>query len=112
MVTAVDDYLWAVDWAWYDMYFDEEVCQYFMDQIWDKREGTWGDGRVEYRHCDAGDVTRSLCEKYEEESPDVTAEIAALKELKAQQQEYLAAAVAHEKTALAELIAMMESYSE
>lgn len=112
VVTAVDDYLWAVDWAWYDMYFDEEVCQYFMDQLWDKREGTWGDGRVEYRHCDAGDVTRSLCEKYEEESPDVTAEIAALKELKAQQQEYLAAAVAHEKTALAELIAMMESYSE
>lgn len=112
VATAVDEHLWAVDWAWYDMYFDEETCQYFMDQLWDKRTGTWGDGRVEYRHCDVGDVTRSLCEKYEEDAPDVTDEIAALKELKAQQQEYLAATVEREKAALAELVTMMEDYSK
>lgn len=112
VVTAVDEYLCDVDWAWYDMYFDEEVCQYFMDQLWNKRAGTWGDGRVEYKHCDVGDVTRSLCAKYEEDAPDVTAEIATLKELKAQQKEYLAEIVENEKAALSELITMMEEYSK
>ncbi len=109
--TAVDEYLWEIDWAWYSMYFSTETCKYFENQLWENRVGTWGDGMVDYQHCDIDAVTKSLCEKYGTDA-DVTEEIAELQELRAQQAEYLATEVEEEKEALVEIIALMEAICE
>ena len=94
---AYDEYLWAVDWAWYDMFFDEETTNYMENQLFENREGTWGDGLIEFPHADTWDLCQSLGEKYDAENPDVSAEIAKLKELKAEQEGYLAKVYAAEK---------------
>lgn len=109
---AYDEYLWAIDWAWYEMYFDEEVCEYMEDQLFDNREGTWGDGLIAYPHADTGDVVRSLGEKYDASNPDVTAEIEELKAIRDQQQEYLDEVYASEKEGLEKAVKLMNKYAK
>lgn len=112
VVTAYDEYLWAIDWAWYDMNFDEETTNYMEDQLFNNREGTWGDGLIEFPHADTWDICQSLGEKYEEENPDVSSEIAALKKIKAQQEGYLAKVYAAEKAGLEKAIKLMNEYAK
>lgn len=109
---AYDEYLWAIDWSWYDMFFDRETTSYMKNQLFSNREGTWGDGLIEFPHADTYDVVQSLGEKYEAENPDVTAEIAALKEIRNQQQEYLDKVYAAEKEGLEKAVELMKKYAE
>lgn len=109
---AYDEYLWAVDWAWYDMYFDEETTDYMENQLFDNREGTWGDGLIEFPHADTWDVVQSLGEKYDAENPDVTDEIAVLKEIREQQQSYLDKVYAAEKEGLTKAVELMNKYAK
>ena len=110
--TAVDEYLSSVDWSWYDMNFDQETCDYMKNQLFEKRDDTWGAGLIKYRHADTGDVSRSLCAKYEEENPDVTEEIAELETLKAKQQEYLEKVYASELKGLIKATKEMNKYAK
>ena len=82
------------------------------NQLFSNREGTWGDGLIEFPHADTYDVVQSLGEKYEAENPDVTAEIAALKEIRNQQQEYLDKVYAAEKEGLEKAVELMKKYAE
>ena len=86
---AYDEYLWAVDWSWYDMNFDKETCDYMKNQLFAKRADTWGAGLIKYPHADTNAVVVSLGEKYDTEGADVSQEIAALKAIKQQQEGYL-----------------------
>ncbi len=104
---AYDEYLSSVEWAWYDMYFDEETTNYMEDQLFNNRAGTWGDGLIEFPHVDTWDLCQSLGEKYDAENPDVSAEIAKLKELKAEQEGYLAKVYEAEKEGFAEVTKLM-----
>lgn len=112
VVEAYDEYLWAIDWAWYDMYFDEETTNYMEEQLFNNREGTWGEGLIDFPHADTWAICQSLGEKYEAENPDVTAEIEALKEIRAQQQGYLDKVYADEKAGLEKAIKLMEKYAK
>ena len=109
---AYDEYLWAIDWSWYDMFFDRETTGYMKNQLFSNREGTWGDGLIEFPHADTYDVVQSLGDKYEAENPDVTAEIDALKEIRSQQQEYLDKVYADEKEGLVKAVELMKQYAE
>jgi hypothetical protein len=109
---AYDEYLWAVDWAWYYMNFDEETCNYLENQLFDNRDGTWGADLIKYRHCDIGGVVKSLGAKYDEEGADVSSEIAKLKELRATEQERLDKTLAEEKEGLEKTIKLMQKYSK
>ena len=109
---AYDEYLWAVDWAWYDMNFDEETTSYMENQLFENREGTWGEDLIEFPHADTWDICQSLGEKYDAENPDVSAEIAALKEIRDQQQEYLEKVYEAEKEGFAKATKLMEEAAE
>lgn len=104
---AYDEYLWAIDWAWYDMCFDEETTNYMENQLFANREATWGDGLIEFPHADTWDICQSLGEKYDAENPDVSSEIADLKEIRDQQQGYLDKIYADEKAGLEKAIKLM-----
>ncbi|MDO4868867.1 MAG: M28 family peptidase [Bacillota bacterium] len=109
---AYDEYLWAVDWSWYDMYFDEETCDYMKNQLFEKRDDTWGAGLIKYPHADTGDVVRSLKAKYDEEGADVSEEIAALKEIKAEQEEYLQKTYDSELKGIVKATKLMNQYAK
>ena len=109
---AYDEYLGSVDWAWYYMNFDDDTCKYMENQLFDNREGTWGDGLIKYRHCDIGNVIRSLGDKYDTEGADVSAEIAELKSLKKTQEKYLTNTYKDEKSGLSKAIELMQEYSK
>jgi len=104
---AYDEYLWAIDWAWYEMIFDEETTNYMENQLFENREGTWGEGMIQFPHADTFDIVQSLGEKYDAENPDVSSEIAALKEIRDQQQGYLEKVYADEKAGLEKAIKLM-----
>ncbi len=104
---AYDEYLWAVDWAWYDMFFDEETTNYLENQLFENRAGTWGEDLIEFPHADTWDICQSLGEKYDAENPDVSSEIATLKEIRDQQQGYLDKVYAAEKEGLEKAIKLM-----
>ncbi len=109
---AYDEYLWAIDWAWYDMYFDQETCDYLENQLFENRKGTWGDGLVKYPHCDIDDVVISLGEKYDAENPDVSSEIEQLRTLRDIQQQYLDETYEEEKQGLQQAIKLMNDYAK
>lgn len=109
---AYDEYLWAIDWAWYDMFFDQETCDYMENQLFENRAGTWGDGLIKYPHCDIDDVVISLGEKYDAENPDVSSEIEQLKALRDVQQQYLDETYAEEKAGLEQAIKLMNDYAK
>jgi len=108
---AYDEYLSCVDWAWYQMYFDEETCSYMENQLFENRDDTWGADLIAYPHADTGDVVRSLKAKYDTEDADVSQEITELKELRDTQQKYLDETLAAEKEGFIKAIELMEEYS-
>ena len=108
VATAYDTYLSGVDFAWYAMFFDEEVTQYFANQLFANSAGTWGEGRIEYPICDIGNTIRSLKEKYDVVSPDLSVEIDTLHTALTTQESYLLEVVANEKKSLNEIISMMK----
>ena len=110
--TAFDEYLSSVDWSWYDMYFDKETCKYMKDQLFDKRDDTWGSDLIEFRHADTGSVVRSLKAKMNKKNPDVSKEIKKLKKIKKQQEGYLVKVYAAEKKGLEKATNLMLKYSE
>lgn len=105
--TALDENLSSVDLAWYATAFDEAVCQYFIDQLYNNRVGTWGEKLVQNPICDLDGIVRSLSGKDEMEGADLSSEIAELRQLLVIQQGYLDEAVANEKVALKKAIATM-----
>ena len=109
IASAYDESLCSIEYAWYATAFDRETYDYFVKQIYDNSDGTFGQGRIEYPACDLYDVMQSLGVKYESTSADTSAEISALQAEQLKQQTYLAQSVAAEKSALAELTAMMEA---
>ena len=109
---AYDEYLWAVDWAWYHMYFDEETCDYMENQLFENRADTWGDGLIEFPHSDIRGVVESLKAKYDEEGADVSAEIEELKALRDVQQQYLDETYASEKEGLQKAVDLMNEYAK
>lgn len=94
------------------MYFDEKTCEYMKDQLFKKRDDTWGAGLIEWRHADTGAVVRSLKEKKEQENPDLSQEIAALEKIKAEQEEHLMDVYKAEKKGLKEAVKMMREAAE
>lgn len=110
--TAYDEYLWAVDWSWYDTAFDEETCEYMKDQLFEKRGDTWGANMIQWRHADTGDVVRSLKAKYDEKDADVSEEIAALEEILDQQETYLDKVYDEEKDGIEKATALMKDFAE
>lgn len=93
---AYDEYLWAIDWSWYDMFFDKGTTDYMKNQLFSKRDDTWGADLIKYPHADTNAIVVSLRDKYDQEGADVSEEIAALKAIKAQQEGYLKEVYAEE----------------
>lgn len=109
---AYDEYLWSVDWAWYEMNFDEETTQYMINQQRYNSEGTFGEGLIRYPIAATGDVVRSLTEKYDAENPDLTAEIAELKAIRDLQKQYLEETYTEECLGLERAVELMKEYAK
>lgn len=111
VATAYDEYLWAIDWSWYDMFFDKETCDNSKNQLFAKRDDTWGSDMIKYPHADTNAIVVSLRDKYDAENPDVSEEIAALKEIKAQQKGYLDEVYADELAGIQKATELMNQYA-
>lgn len=109
---AYDDWISGIDWSWYDMYFDEETCDYMKNQLFAKRSDTWGEGMIDYPHADTRALIDSLKLKYDEENADVAEEIEMLKALKEQQTNYLNEVYASELEGLQKATALMREYAK
>lgn len=109
VAAAYDESISGIDYAWYATAFDQETYDYFVNQIYDRSTGTWGEGRIEYPICDLYGVVQSLGEKYDSKDANVTAEITALEKQLTIQQGYLDRTVADEKAALDEVTMEMEA---
>ena len=109
---AYDEYLWAVDWSWYDMNFDKETCDYMKNQLFEKRDDTWGADLIKYPHADTNAIVVSLGEKYDTEGADVSEEIAALKEIKKQQEGYLKEVYADELAGIQKATELMNAIAK
>ncbi|MGX8774341.1 MAG: M20/M25/M40 family metallo-hydrolase [Bacillota bacterium] len=109
---AYDDYLWAVDWSWYDMNFDKATCDYMKNQLFTKRDDTWGAGLIEWPHADTNAIVVSLGEKYDVEGADVSEEIEALKEIRDQQAQYLEEVYASELEGIQKATELMNAAAQ
>ncbi len=109
---AFDDYISAVDWAWYYMNFDVETCHYFEKQLFENRDSTWGASLIEYPHCDIGGVVISLAEKYDDEDADVSDEISSLKSLLTTEQGRLTRVLENERNGLEKALMLMKQYAQ
>ena len=89
--TALDEYLWAVDYNWYAYDFSQETYAYMLDKMYVKSEGTWGEGMIRCPGENLWEVVQSLFDKAGQPDADLSAELAALEESLARQQENLAA---------------------
>lgn len=109
VAAAYDESIPEIDYAWYATAFDKETYDYFVGQIYDRSDGTWGEGRIEYPICDVYDLVQSLGTKYEMKNADLSGEIASLEKQLATQQGYLEQTVASEKEDLIKVTAEMEA---
>ena len=78
--TALDEYLYCVDYNWYAYEFSQETYDYMLDKMYVKAEGTWGEGMIRFPGENLWTVIHSLMDKAEQEGPDYSDEIAALQE--------------------------------
>ncbi|HAX72104.1 MAG TPA: peptidase, partial [Firmicutes bacterium] len=90
--------------------FDEEVYNYFTDYVLNQPADRlmWGAGRVE-GHENLFATIKSLLDKYEEETPDLTTEIAALKAAEQNQKQLLEDSVKSETESVAQLTAQLKN---
>jgi hypothetical protein len=86
---AVYEYLSSIEFVYNATAFDKETCDYFIERMYTRLAGTWAESRIVSKACYADDVVRSLLAKMAEVNPDYIAEIAALSELKTEQEEVL-----------------------
>ena len=88
--TALDEYLWSVDYNWYAYDFSQETYEYMLDKMYVKSEGTWGEGMLRDPGENLWTLIQGLFEKAEQEGADFSDEIAALEAALTRQQENLA----------------------
>lgn len=81
-------------------------------QLFDNREGTWGEGLIRYPHADTNAIVVSLRDKYDEKDADLTREIAALKVIREQQYSYLKNTYAEELAGLEKAVELMNRAAE
>lgn len=112
VVTAMDDDLSAIDFAWYAMVFDKETCDYVVDQGYFNSFGTWGENMVREDICYVDDVVRSLLPKYDISGADVTSEIKELEKLLAKEQLILQRTLNDEATALLDIRARIDQLAK
>ena len=105
---ARDDYLSSVGDGWYAKFFDEETLTINENSYAEGIKNTWAEGRVDIDNIDVNGVVVSLMEKTDADA-DYSKEIAKLKELKAEQEEYLAGAIEKEKTGLATVVEALKA---
>lgn len=105
---ARDDYLSSVGDGWYAKFFDEETLTINENSYAEGIKNTWAEGRVDIDNIDVNGVVVSLMEKTDANA-DYSKEIAKLKELKAEQEEYLAGAIEKEKTGLATVVEVLKA---
>lgn len=87
--TALDEFLWAVDYNWYAYDFSRETYEYMLDKMYVKAECTWGEGMLRHPGENLWALIASLAEKAEQDGADFTDEIAALETSLTRQQEIL-----------------------
>ena len=88
-VTALDEYLWAVDYNWYAYDFSQETYEYMLDKMVVKAAGTWGEGMLRNPGENLWALIARLSEKAEQDGADFTEETDALETRLARQQEIL-----------------------
>lgn len=88
--TALDEWLWNVDYNWYAYDFSLETYNYMLDKMYINAEGTWGEGMIRFPGENLWEVIHSLFDKVEQTDADFSAEITALEESLARQQSYAA----------------------
>lgn len=88
--TALDEYLYAVDYNWYAYDFSQETYAYMLDKMYNKAEGTWGEGMIRRPGEDLYDVIHALMEKAEAEGADFSEELSALNAALERQNAYAA----------------------
>ena len=74
-----------------------------------QRDDTWGADLIKYPHADTNAIVVSLRDKYDTEGADVSEEIAALKEIKAQQEGYLEEVYADELAGIQKATELMNA---
>ena len=89
VTTALDDCLTSVDYNWYAYSFSQETYEYMLDKMFNKAEGTWGEGMIRFDGENLWALMHGLMEKAE--GSDFSAEIAELEAALARQQDNRAA---------------------
>ena len=87
---ALDEYLYNVDYNWYAYDFSQETYTYLLDKMYNKAEGTWGEGMIRRPGEDLWEEIHSLKDKIEAGQTDFAAEIEALEQALERQQGYAA----------------------
>lgn len=87
---AIDEYLYNVDYNWYAYDFSKETYTYLLDKMYNKAEGTWGEGMIRRPGEDLWDVIHSLKDKIEAGETDFAGEIETLEAALERQQGYQA----------------------
>ena len=88
-VTTANDCLTSVDYNWYAYSFSQETYEYMLDKMFNKAEGTWGEGMIRFDGENLWALMHGLMEKAE--GSDFSAEIAELESALARQQDNRAA---------------------
>lgn len=88
--TALDEYLYGVDFNWYAYDFSQTAYDYLLDKMYGKAQGTWGEGMVRFPGENLWEVIHTIMDQSETEQPDYTAQIAALQESLDRQHGYAA----------------------
>ncbi|WP_368182748.1 M28 family peptidase [Anaerotruncus rubiinfantis] len=106
---ALDCWLIRVDTNWYACYFDEQTCRHFVDYVLQQppERLMWGAGRVPGL-CALFGTMRSLMSKRDDPQADFTAEIRAVKEQIASQQELYRQSLLHEQCVIKALARKLE----
>ena len=76
--TALDECLAAVDYNWYAYSFSRETYDYMLDKMFNKAEGTWGEGMIRFDGENLWTLIHSLMDKVEAGEADFGDEIAQL----------------------------------
>lgn len=109
---AVDEELYKVDMGWYAYAFDEQTFDFFVEQVLGPdAKNSWGTGYIK-SHADIWQVINDLLAVYDEETPDVSAQIAALENELETQKADLSSVVAAEIAALNSITETMTSLSK
>ncbi|HHX87129.1 MAG TPA: M28 family peptidase [Firmicutes bacterium] len=111
--TVIDEILWQIDGnrEWISYSFSREVADYFIWQVFDPSNSDnlfWGAGRI-VGYVDLYDVLQALMARYDQEKPDLSAEIAALEKALESQIEMLARLADEEARAVRTVREMLEA---